>query len=89
MDYPPPSLDQLIEARQRIALAIRYLRDGRRDEFHLIEPTLSFESGALHALDWVIGLSGAIYFERHLNALDTVAHRLTRLKKHDGGTKPG
>jgi hypothetical protein len=70
-----PTLTEILRAREQVALTIQFLRDGRRDEFHLIEPTLSFESGALHALAWVLGLSDGKYFADHLAALDTIGDR--------------
>lgn len=62
------STDEIQAARERIQSAIDYLR-GVKGEYHLIEPTLSFESGALHALDWILGYPGGAYFEAHLEAL--------------------
>ena len=71
-----PAVQDALDARDQIKLVIRYLRDGRDDEFHLIEGSLSFESGALHAIEWMLGLSGGVWFARHLAALKLIEPKL-------------
>lgn len=60
--------NEVERARQRIYDALCYLR-GRDDEFHLMEISIPWESGALHALDWVLARPGAEWFDRHLESL--------------------
>lgn len=79
-----PAVKDALQARDQIKLAIRFLRDGRDDEFHLIEGSLSFESGALHAIEWMLGLSGGAWFARHLEALKMIEPQiLERLADDD------
>jgi hypothetical protein len=73
-----PAYDGILAARERVAAAIQFLRSGAPDEFHLIEPSLSFESGALHAIDWILGNPGGAYFEAHLESLRALGKDLRR-----------
>jgi hypothetical protein len=84
-----PGPKDALEAREQIKMAIRFLRDGRDDEFHLIEGTLSFESGALHALEWMLGLSGGVYFARHLEALKMIEPEILARLADDERTGSG
>jgi hypothetical protein len=71
-----PAVQDALAAREQVKLVIRYLRDGRDDELHLIEPDLLFEMGALHAIEWMLGLSGGVWFARHLAAIKLIEHKL-------------
>jgi hypothetical protein len=73
-----PAPEEILRARVCINDAIRFLRGGRESELHLIEPSLSFEMGALHALDWVLGVSGGEWFVRHLHALSKIQANLIK-----------
>jgi hypothetical protein len=71
-----PTYGDIQVARDRIQLTIEFLR-SKRGEFHLVEPSLSFESGALHALEWVLGNApGGNYFEAHLESLRVVERHI-------------
>jgi hypothetical protein len=72
----PPAVPEIMGARRQITDVIRYLRGGRDDELHLIEADLAFEMGALHAIDWILGLAGGEWFLRHLAGLKSIEHKL-------------
>jgi hypothetical protein len=82
---PTPSTQEILRARMQIEAAIRFLRGGRESELHLIEP---IEMGAIHALDWALGLAGGEWFLRHLTALRQIERNLTE-GISDGGDGPG
>lgn len=83
-----PAVTDILRAREQIQTAIRFLRGGRDDELHLIEPSLSFEMGVIHTLDWVLGLTGGEWFARHLAALKLIDHQL-REGMNDGDRGKG
>jgi hypothetical protein len=78
-----PGPAEVLRARQSIQTAIRFLRGGRDDELHLIEPDLLFESGALHAINWMLDLPGGEYFARHLAGIRSIEGQLIRGADHD------
>jgi len=81
-----PTPEEVLRARVQIGNAIRFLRGGRDDELHLIEANLSFEMGALHAIDWMLGLNGGQWFQRHLAALAQIEPGLVE-GVSDGGPR--
>jgi hypothetical protein len=78
METLTPSPGEILRARTRIGHAIRFLRGGQESELHLIENNLSFEMGAAHALDWVLGQAGGEWFLRHLVALEQIESGLVK-----------
>lgn len=71
-----PSLAEIRQARHTIQSAIQYLRGGRDDELHLIEADLLFESGAYHAMAWLLDQPDGVWFARHLAGLRSIEARL-------------
>jgi hypothetical protein len=76
---------ELLRARVSIQNAIRYLRGGKTDAFHLVEPTLSFASGAQCAIEWMLstGTSGELFAD-YLAGLERIEDRLIREAGGDG-----
>lgn len=68
--------EELLRARKSLQATILFLRGGDTGDFHLIEPSLSFESGALYAIEWALGLEAGELFAAHLGCLKAIESRL-------------
>lgn len=82
MPVRPPTFGEILRARATVENAMRFLRGGKESEIHLIEADLLFESGALHAIDWMLGLPEGEWFLRHLDGLRRIEDKLIEEAGH-------
>ena len=62
---------RILRARQAVLDAARQL--GLNPGRCVVTPNLEYETGALHALEWVLGAGGEQFFELHVAALEKLA----------------
>jgi hypothetical protein len=61
---------RIVEARAHVQAVVNYLRnDKRHEQERVIQPSLEYESGALDALNWVLGCDAYELFDKHLASL--------------------
>jgi len=62
---------RILRARQAVLEAACQL--GLDPDRCVVAPNLEYETGALHALEWVLGAGGEQFFELHVAALEKLA----------------
>jgi hypothetical protein len=63
---------RLIKARFDVRAAVQFLKGNVATSGRTIMPSLTYESGVLDALDWVLGLDSDGLFQKHLDGLALV-----------------
>jgi hypothetical protein len=65
---------RVILACQTLRAAARFLGEGKT---RVVAPSLEYESGALHALEWALGVDPEGSFEAHVQHLERIRDRLS------------